>query len=107
VCGDLLSPVAPEGRFDVILSNPPFFPGEPRDLADRAWHAGADYRDLAPLFAQARERLAPDGRMYVILSSDADLGALGALIDRAGLRARIVLERKVLFESMLVYELRA
>jgi len=30
---------------------------EPRDIADRAWHAGPNYRDVAPLFDQARERL--------------------------------------------------
>ena len=40
VCGDLLSALAPRPQFDVILSNPPFFPEEPIDVADRAWHAG-------------------------------------------------------------------
>ena len=33
------------------------FAGEPRDVADRAWHAGPGYRDIAKLFAEARERL--------------------------------------------------
>jgi release factor glutamine methyltransferase len=106
VCGDLLSSIAPDARFDVILSNPPFFAGEPRDLADRAWHAGPKYRDIVPLFDQARERLGANGRMYVVLSSDADLDAIQELYDRANLSARIVLERKLLFESMLIYELR-
>ena len=40
VCSNLLSALAPQPLFDVMLSNPPYFPGEPRDLADRAWHAG-------------------------------------------------------------------
>jgi release factor glutamine methyltransferase len=106
VCGDLLSALARDARFDLILSNPPFFAGEPRDLADRAWHAGPGFRDIEPLFAQARERLASSGLMYVVLSSDADLDALAALYARAGLTATVVLERKLLFESMLVYELR-
>jgi methylase of polypeptide subunit release factors len=106
VCGDLLSSLAPDARFDVVLSNPPFFAGEPRDLADRAWHAGPRYRDIIPLFEQARMRLAENGRMYVVLSSDADLDAIKELYDRANLTARVVLERKLLFESMLIYELR-
>jgi hypothetical protein len=29
------------------------------------------------LFAQARERLAADGRMYLLLSTDSDLGLHG------------------------------
>jgi len=105
LCGDLLSAVSPDTRFDAIVSNPPFFPREPRDTGDRAWHAGPAYRDIAPLFGQIRERLAPGGRAYVVLSSDADLATLHGLIDAAGLTRRVVVERRLLFESMLVYEL--
>src|SRR5437660_10260579 len=88
VCSNLLSGLAPRPIFDVILSSPPSFPGEPLDLADRAWHAGPDYRDISALFEQARERLAPGGRFYVLLSSDSDLDYLGALMERARFRAR-------------------
>ena len=35
------------------------------------------------LFAQARERLASDGRMYLLLSTDSDLGLLGNHIKKA------------------------
>jgi methylase of polypeptide subunit release factors len=61
VASNLLSAIAPRPLFEVILSSPPSFPGEPSDLADRAWFAGPNYRDIASLFDQARERLAPDG----------------------------------------------
>jgi release factor glutamine methyltransferase len=107
VCSNLLSAVAPRPLFDVILSSPPSFAGEPRDLADRAWHAGPDYRDIESLFDQARERLAPGGCLYVLLSSDSDLDRLGALMQRAGFRARLVAERSIPFESFILYELRA
>ena len=107
VCSNLLSALAPRPLFDVILSSPPSFAGEPRDLSDRAWHAGPDYRDIAALFEQARERLAPGGRCYVLLSSDSDLDLLGALMEHAGFRARVVDERSIFIESLLLYELRA
>ena len=107
VCGDLLSALSPDARLDVILSNPPFFAGEPRDLADRAWHAGPSYRDIAPLFEQARERLAPGGLVYLVLSSDADLPALHALFSRAGFVYEAVEERRLLFERMVIYKLGA
>jgi release factor glutamine methyltransferase len=106
VCSNLLSAVAPRPLFDVILSSPPSFPGEPRDLADRAWHAGPAYRDIALLFDQARERLAPGGCLYVLLSSDSDLNVLGDLITRAGFGAKLVAERSILVESFILYELR-
>ena len=107
VCSNLLSALAPRPLFDVILSSPPSFPGEPLDLADRAWHAGPGYRDIAALYDQARERLAPGGRLFVLLSSDSDLDLLGALAQRAGFQAKPVEERSILVESFIVYELRA
>jgi release factor glutamine methyltransferase len=105
VCSNLLAALAPRQQFDVILSNPPYFPDEPLDLADRAWNAGPGYRDIAPLFAQARARLAPGGVMYLLISSESDFGLLGALIERAGFRPRPVQQRSILIESLLIYEL--
>ena len=107
VCSNLLSATAPRPLFDVIISSPPSFPGKPRDLADRAWHAGANYSDIAALFDQARERLAPRGRLYLLLSSDSDLDYLGALIERARFRARQVDECSIFIESLIIYELQA
>jgi len=107
VCSDLLSAISPDASFDVILTNPPFFSGEPRDLADRAWHAGPKLRDVSALFRQARQRLSSDGRMYVVLSSDADPAAWESLFADAGFTATVKVEKRLLFESMLVFELRA
>ena len=106
LCCNLLTAVAARPVFDVIISSPPSFAGEPRDLADRAWHAGPGYRDIAGLFEQARERLAADGRMYLLLSSDSDLALLEALAGRAGFAVRLVKQHSILFESFLIYELR-
>src|SRR5580698_3228846 len=102
---DLMSALAPGFLFDVIISNPPFFSGEPRDVADRAWVAGPGYRDILSLFEQAHERLKPSGTMYVLLSSDSDLHFLGQLIARAGFRARMATAFSIMIESMIIYEL--
>jgi methylase of polypeptide subunit release factors len=105
ICSNLLSALAPVPQFDVIISSPPSFAGEPRDLADRAWHAGPHYRDVAALFEQARERLVPRGRMYLLVSSDSDLALFGRLIERAGFRVREASRRSILIEALIIYEL--
>jgi release factor glutamine methyltransferase len=89
----------------VIFSSLPKHAGEPRDLADRGWHAGPDNRDISDLFDQARARLKIGGRLYIMLSSDSDLDLYGRLIDRAGFRARHVHERSMFIESLIIYEL--
>jgi release factor glutamine methyltransferase len=60
---------------------------------------------VAPLFDQARERLAPGGRVYLLLSSDSDLDLFSALIVRARFEARLVAERSIFIESLIIYEL--
>ncbi len=102
---DLMSALAPGSLFDVVISNPPFFSGEPCDVADRAWVAGPGYRDIVSLFEQAHERLKPSGTMYVLLSSDSDLHFLGQLIARAGFRARMATAFSIMIELMIIYEL--
>lgn len=105
LCTDLLAAFAPRPLFDVILSSPPKHGCEPRDLSDRGWHAGPHFRDVAALFKQARERLNPGGRFYLMLSSDSDLDLFGMLMRRAGFSARIVHKRSIFIESFIIYEL--
>lgn len=107
LCCDLASAIAPKPLFDVILSNPPYLAGEPRDIADRAWHAGPDYRDIRALFSEARERLKPGGIFYLLISSDSDFDILGAMIAEASLKARLLDERSIMIEKFMIYELTA
>src|SRR3954470_21327022 len=106
VCSNLLSAIAPRPTFDLVLSSPPSFAGEPLDLADRAWHAGPHYRDIAALFEQARERLRPGGRMLLLLSSDSDLDLMRSLAAGEGFGWHLVATRSIGIESFLLYELR-
>ena len=106
VLSDLFSAVEQRPQFDVILSNPPFCDGRAWDVADRAWRAGAGYKDIIPLFDQARKRLASDGVMYLVLSSYTDLELMESVMQRAGFTPRIIRERRVFLETLVIYELR-
>jgi len=106
LASDLLSAIAAEPRFDVILANPPFCEGEAWDVADRAWQAGPAYRDIISLFDQAYRRLTPNGVMYMVNSSYADLTLLEELITQAGFRVKVASRREVFMETMIIYELR-
>ncbi len=105
LCSNLLAALAPRPLFDVILSSPPKHAGQPRNLADAGWHAGAGNKNIAALFEQARERLKPDGRFYLMISSDSDLDLYGSLIANAGFRAKLALEHSIYIEFFLLYEL--
>jgi release factor glutamine methyltransferase len=104
---NLFSAVPAENKFDVIISSPPSFSGEPRDEADRAWHAGPGYRDILALFEQAAERIRPNGKMYVLLSSDTNLELMDSLISAAGFTSKQIAQRSIWVEAFYIYELSA
>jgi release factor glutamine methyltransferase len=69
--GDLFDPV-PDERFDLILFNPPYYRGTPRDALDHAWRAP----DLIERFAaQLAAHLAPNGTALLVLSTDGERDA--------------------------------
>jgi release factor glutamine methyltransferase len=102
---DLFSAVSIERQFDIVIASPPSFSGEPRDMADRAWHAGPGYRDILPLFEQTAARLRPCGKMYLLLSSDTNLALMSDLIRLAGLSSTQVAKRSIWIETFYLYEL--
>jgi release factor glutamine methyltransferase len=100
---DLFSAVGKDELFDVIISSPPSFGGEPRDMSDRAWHAGDGYRHIEPLFRQAYEHLASGGEMFVLLSSDTNIALLESLARQAGFDWQLVTRKSIWVEDFLIF----
>jgi release factor glutamine methyltransferase len=100
--GDLFAPVADE-RFDLVLFNPPYYRGMPRDPLDHAWRS----TDVGERFAaQLGTHLAPGGQALVVLSSDGDGGGLLDALDGSGLVREIVATRDFTNEVMYLHRIR-
>jgi methylase of polypeptide subunit release factors len=101
---DLLSAFVAAPLFDTIVANVPKHAREPRDVADKGWHGGPRHRYILPLFEQAYQRLKPDGRLYVMVSSHSELRLIEEVIKSAGFRFCIAKEYPILIESFVLYE---
>ena len=101
--GDLFEPAAGE-RFDLILFNPPFVIGEPRNDRERAWLS----TDVAQRFADGLHRhLKPGGAALLLLSTYGDAAAfLRPLLERR-YRIASVGERRYLGERLTLYRVTA
>jgi release factor glutamine methyltransferase len=65
---DLFSGV--DGRFDLILFNPPYLVGTRKDALDKSWAGGKDGVQILERFlCKAPDHLAPGGQVVVLLSS--------------------------------------
>jgi release factor glutamine methyltransferase len=101
--GDLFAPVEAE-RFDVVLFNPPYYRGVPRDALDHAWRSP----DLVERFsANLGSHLTEAGRALLVLSSDGEQRSFLAALDAAGFRSTVVAARDLINETLSVYSITA
>ena len=97
--GDLFAPVAGQ-RFDVVLFNPPFLIGTPKDDRDAAWRSSDAARRFA---AELSDHLAPGGAAYVLLSTFGDGCPLfEAELRSRGFRLRAFARRGFVNETLLI-----
>jgi len=98
--GDLFAPVQHE-RFDLVLFNPPYYRGTPRDGLDHAWRSA----DVPERFAaELASHLTPDGSALVVLSSDANPDMFLTRLAENGLRHSVVARRDFINEVMTVHQ---
>jgi release factor glutamine methyltransferase len=95
--GSLFVPVAGE-RFDLIVANPPYYPGPatpPRSGIARAWAGGHDGRDLIDAFcSQASGFLRLGGRLVIVHGSfNGELATL-ELLKAGGLETEVALRHR-------------
>jgi len=97
--GDLFEPVRGE-RFDVVLFNPPYYRGVPRDGLDHAWRSP----DVIERFShELADHLTPDGHALLVLSSDGEQSAFLQALATNGCSYRAIAERDFGNEQMTVY----
>lgn len=103
-CGDLFEPVARE-RFDIVLFNPPFKVGKPRDARDAAWRSP----DLAERFAKRlADHLTPSGFALLLLSSYGDASAaFEEQLSLRGYRWELFAQRRYLNETLSILRVAA
>ena len=102
--GDLFAPVGDE-RFDLVLFNPPFLVGAPRDARDAAWRSS----DLPQRFAAGlAAHLKPGGAALVLLSSFGDAcPRYEAELRARGFRLELFARRRYINETVTILRARA
>lgn len=99
--GDLFAPVAGE-RFDLILFNPPFLRGTPRDDRDRAWRSP----DIAERFAAGLgDHLKPGGAALLLLSTFGEAGVFLEEFRTRGFAISVLAQQRFVNERLAIFRL--
>ena len=94
------------GLFDTIVFNPPYLAVEESSTGwiEKSWSGGADGSEVVgPFLREAWRHLAPDGKVYTILSS---LSSLRTILRtaREHYTSTMLEERRMFFESIFAYK---
>jgi release factor glutamine methyltransferase len=99
--GDLFQPVAGQ-RFDLVLFNPPFLCGEPRNDRERAWRSVG----VAERFAEGLDRhLKRAGAALLLLSTYGDPATFLGPLGRRGHRVSVLAEGRYVGERLTLYRI--
>ncbi|TMD41946.1 MAG: methyltransferase [Chloroflexi bacterium] len=92
---------AVDGRFDLILFDPPYRWYKARDLLELST-ADENYGVLTRFLGHLRDHLAPGGRAMLQFATSGDIDYLYALIDAAGLQKEVVASEDLGSEDLTV-----
>ena len=103
VCCDAASAFV--GRFDLIVSNPPYLPDN-NHVKDKTVHGGPTGIETTIHFIQSGlPLLVRDGKMLLVVSSLADSSAVDQLVMEKKMHKKVVKEKRLFYETLSVIEL--
>jgi release factor glutamine methyltransferase len=92
------------GKFDIIFFNPPYYKGNPTNNFERAFKGGPNLEVIDRFLIEAKNFLAPGGRICLLVSSDMDLHDLYNRIKTAGYTYKILHTNKKTFETFYIID---
>jgi release factor glutamine methyltransferase len=102
IVSDLFQKV--DGMFDLLVFNPPYLRGIADDQEDLCWAGGKDGIEITARFLEeAKAHMTVEGRVLIIVSTDADQMAMERAL--LGWKSRKVASQNLFFERLDVLEL--
>jgi len=107
LASDVFDHVPADLRFDLVITNPPFYSRASQSVSDRAFAAGVGNGFFSRLAESLPGRLEEGGALMMIQSSDADFAPIARMFEARGMRGRTLGERRGLFETLTTREFKA
>jgi release factor glutamine methyltransferase len=83
-----------ERKFDIIVINPPYYPRNPQNEAEKAWFCGENFEYFRKLFAQLADFLSENGAAIMVLSEDCAMDEIGRLAREEGYHWKQIAQKK-------------
>lgn len=91
--------------YEIILINPPYYPRQPKNIAENAWFCGEDFQYFKKLFRQLGMANNSDMVVYMILSEDCAIDQIMSIASENGLYHQQVHTRKIKMEDNFIFRI--
>ncbi|MFK8037955.1 MAG: methyltransferase [Crocinitomicaceae bacterium] len=92
-------------EFDYIVINPPYYPKDPENDAEKAWFCGKDFAYFKNLFDQLSKQKISQKKVVMILSEDCDIENIQNLALRHNISLVAIKEQKRHGELNYIFQL--
>jgi len=101
---NLFSNLPPE-KFDYILINPPYFPGEAVNSSQYAWYCGKEYEYFEQLFQSLPDYVHQETETIMVLSEDCKIDTIKNIATRHKLEMQLLYCSKSLLEKNYLFKI--
>jgi release factor glutamine methyltransferase len=96
----------PVQSFDYIIVNPPYFFGNAKDDAAKAWYAGEGGEYFEKLFSQVFSYINSASKFYMILADNCDLDRIKEIAGKYNFGFYLLESKKVYWETNYIFEIK-
>lgn len=91
--------------FDLIVINPPYYPKNPKNMAENAWFCGENFEYFNQLFLQLDKHIHSKSEVYMILSIDCEIKKIEAIAFEQNFQLSEIQRIKVNGELNFIFEI--
>lgn len=99
---DLMAAVT--GEFDVVVINPPYFPGNPETIDKHAWYCGAGFEYFDRLYSQLKIHVPDTVLVLMILSDLCDLNKISELARKNQYEMKQLKKKNFFIETNFIFQ---
>ena len=93
------------GTYDIIIANPPYLKGYPRNIEELSYYAGPNLEIVYKFLSQLPDFMKDDGFALLVLSSLSDLENITKFLNRMKLDYQIVKKKHIFFEDLYLLKI--